>query len=71
MRTSDFPHANVGFSALRAKIRKKTLFLPKNRLFLAQILPFSSIFEANFSFLGASLNAEVVFNAKRANMSDF
>ena len=54
---SVFPRANVGFSALRAKI-------PENRLFLTT--PFSSVFQTNFSFLGYSLSGVVVFNAKRA-----
>ena len=66
MRTSDFPHANVGFSALREKYPNITPLLPKNRLFVAQILLFSSASMAHFSFLGSSLNAVEVFNAKRA-----
>ena len=66
MPRSDFPNANVGFSALRAKYPKITPFLPENQLFLAIIFPFSPAFEAEFSFLVSSLNAVVVFNAKRA-----
>ena len=52
MPTNDFPLAKVEFST--------------NRLILAIIFPFSSAFEAKFYFLGFSLNAVVVFNAKRA-----
>ena len=66
MTTSDFPHANIGFSALRAKIPKNDPIFTENRLVLIMIFPFSSAFHAKFSFLGSSLNAVVVFNAKCA-----
>ena len=63
MPTSDFPCANVGFSALRAKIPKNhPIFTRKLDIFGYNL----SVFQAKFSFLGSSLNAAVVFNAKRA-----
>ena len=64
MPASDFPRANVGFSALR-KYAKITPFLPEIRLFLAIIFPFSSALQAKFSFSGSSLNAAVVFNVEK------
>ena len=63
MPTSDFPCANVGFSALRAKIRENhPIFTRYSAIFGYNL----SVFQAKFSFLGSSLNAAVVFNAKRA-----
>ena len=47
MPASDFPRANVGFSALTAKIRENDPILPEIRLFLAIIFPFSRL---NFLF---------------------
>ena len=63
MPASDFPRANVGFSALRAKIRENHPIFTRNSAIFGHNL---SVFQAKFSFLGSSLNAEVVFNAKRA-----
>ena len=63
MPTSDFPCANVGFSALRAKIRENHPIFTRNSAIFGYNL---SVFQAKFSFLGSSLNAAVVFNAKRA-----
>ena len=63
MPTSDFPRANVGFSALRAKIPKNDPIFNRNSATFGYNL---SVFRAKFSFLGSSLNAAVVFNAKRA-----
>ena len=60
-------HTKMLDSALsEQKYAKMPPFLPKNRQFLAQILPVSSAFVTNISFLGSSLNAEVVFNLTRA-----
>ena len=63
MPTSDFPRANVGFSALRAKICENDTICTRNSAIFGYNL---SVFQAKFSFLGSSLNAAVVFNAKRA-----
>ena len=63
MPTSDFPRANVGFSALTAKIRENHPICTRNSTIFGYNL---SVFQAKFSFLGSSLNASVVFNAKRA-----
>ena len=61
--TSDFSHANVRFSALRAKIPKN--FTLKSAIF-GYNLCFTLAVQAEVSFLGSSLNAVVVLNAKRA-----
>ena len=53
----------VGFSALRAKIPKNHPIFTRNSAIFGYNL---SVFQAKFSFLGSSLNAAVVFNAKRA-----
>ena len=63
MPASDFPRANVGFSALTAKIRENDPIFTRNSAIFGYNL---SVFQAKLSFLGSSLNAEVVFNAKRA-----
>ena len=63
MPASDFPCANVGFSALRAKIRENHPIFTRNTAIFGYNL---SVFQAKFSFLGSLLNAAVVFNAKRA-----
>ena len=63
MLTSDFPHENVGFSALTAKIRENHPIFTRNSAIFGYNL---SVFQAKFSFLGSSLNAVVVFNAKSA-----
>ena len=60
---SDFPRADVGFSALRAKIFENDPICTRNSAIFGYIL---SVFQAKFSFLGSSLNAVEVFNAKRA-----
>ena len=63
MPTSDFPRANVGFSALRAKISKNDPIFTRYSAIFGYNL---SVFQAKFSFLVSSLNAVVVFNAKSA-----
>ena len=63
MPASDFPRANVGFSALTAKIHENHPIFTRNSAIFGHNL---SVFQAKFSFLGSSLNAAVVFNAKRA-----
>ena len=63
MPASDFPRVNVGFSALRAKICENDPICTRNSAIFGYNL---SVFQAKFSFLGSSLNAVVVFNAKRA-----
>ena len=63
MPTSDFPRANVGFSALRAKMRENhPIFTRYSAIFGYNLF----VFQAKFSFLVSSLNAVVVFNAKSA-----
>ena len=61
MPTSDFPRANVGFSALRAKIRENHPIFTRNSAIFGHNL---FVFQAKFSFLGSSLNAVVVFNSE-------
>ena len=55
--------ANVEFSALPAKIRENHPIVTRNSAIFGYDL---SVFQAKVSFLGSSLNAVVVFNAKRA-----
>ena len=61
MPTSDFPRANVGFSALTAKIRENYPIFTRNSAIFGYNL---SVFQAKVSFLGSSLNAVVVFNSE-------
>ena len=59
---------SLTFFALRAKKRENDPIFTRNLAIFGYNL---SVFHVKFSFLGSSLNAAVVFNAKRRSMSDF
>ena len=62
------PRANVGFSALRAKIRENHPIFTRNSAIFGYNL---SVFQAKFSFLGSSFKRGGSFQREARSMSDF